>query len=83
MKAAIQKLRAAFASSAAEDNSTPEGTTTVEQTNVGKTDAEADLQKPDDVEAALVTESAQHGVQTVQATTLVWTRTALASVFVL
>jgi hypothetical protein len=79
MKTAIAKLRAAFPSSTGE-NAAPQETT-VEQTDAGKVDGE--LHKPDDVEDALVTESAQHGVQTVEATTLVWTRTTLAIVFVL
>lgn len=81
MKAAIAKLRAAFPRSTGSNDQPQE--TTVEQTDAGKVDGDVNLHKPDDVEDALVTESAQHGVQTVEATTLVWTRTSLAMVFVL
>jgi hypothetical protein len=82
MKAIIGKIRGSFATSNTEGNA-PQDVTTVEQTEAGKVDTEAELRKPSDVEDALVTEDAQHGVQTVEATTLVWTRATLATVFVL
>jgi hypothetical protein len=83
MKDMFGKLRTAFASSKEDDRVAEDGTTVQQTTEAGKVDHDAELQKPDDVEGALVDETAQHGVQTVEATTLVWTRATLATVFVL
>lgn len=52
-------------------------------TSVNEKDQEAGVFPDDGSSSDAVTENAQHGVQTVEATTLAWSKKALVGVFIL
>jgi hypothetical protein len=52
-------------------------------TSVNEKDQEAGVFPDDGSNSDAVTENAQHGVQTVEATTLAWSKKALVGVFIL